>query len=272
MINISTIKKIDKSHMHKVYEKWPQIAEESYKKDYELVNFKNINHIIFAGMGGSGTIGDIFSAILSKTKMHVSVTKGYLLPKTIDSKTLIVITSVSGNTIETLSVLKSVKKYQKLTMPPQLIAKSLKLSLEQVCEILGYPSDEKSIMNYHKDFCFYDHGVGNHIDYRLDSYGFFLEENDFETWQPVCYMDKSSNDFFNLKKRSEEIPSSNNPVIETRRLWIKLRFCVYQSSEYRSLLELFLINFCKIPGAQEWRNNFLKQWDVDESLTKFSII
>ena len=38
-------------------------------------------------MGGSGTIGDIFSSILSKTDVHVSIVKGYELPKTVDEKT-----------------------------------------------------------------------------------------------------------------------------------------------------------------------------------------
>jgi glucose/mannose-6-phosphate isomerase len=36
--------------------------------------------------------------------------KGYILPKTVDSNTLVVITSVSGNTIETLTVLDSAYK------------------------------------------------------------------------------------------------------------------------------------------------------------------
>ena len=169
------------------------------------------------------------------------------------------------------STIEAVKRFQKLTMPPKLIAKSLKLSIKQVCDILGYPTDEESMLNSHKDFCFYDHGVGNHIDYRLESYSFFLDEGDFETWQPVCYMEKSSTQFLNLKKKAEEMPRSNDPIKETQRLWIQLRFCVYQSSEYRTLLDQFLMNFCKIPGAQEWRNKFLKQWNVDESLTKFSI-
>ena len=35
------------------------------------------------------------------------VVKGYLLPKTVSSKSLIVVTSVSGNTEETLNVLSS---------------------------------------------------------------------------------------------------------------------------------------------------------------------
>ena len=58
---------------------------------------------------GSGAIGDLFASILSKTNIHVSIVKGYLLPKTVDKNTLVVTTSVSGNTIETLTVLNSVK-------------------------------------------------------------------------------------------------------------------------------------------------------------------
>src|SRR5207245_5238414 len=67
-------------------------------------------HIVFAGMGGSGSIGDIFSSILSKANIHVSIVKGFTLPKTVDSNTLVVTTSVSGNTAESLFVLDSAKK------------------------------------------------------------------------------------------------------------------------------------------------------------------
>jgi len=95
--------------MFKVYDRWPQIARESFSKEQEPVEFSDIDHIVFAGMGGSGALGDIFSAILSKTNIHVCVVKGYLLPKTVDSKTLVVTTSISGNTKETLTVLDSAK-------------------------------------------------------------------------------------------------------------------------------------------------------------------
>ena len=108
LITKKDILKIDSEKMHEVYDNWPKIAMKSYKKNYEIPEFKNIDHIIFAGMGGSGTIGDIFSSILSKTNIHVEVIKGYLLPKTVDSKSLVVTTSISGNTEETLSVLSKV--------------------------------------------------------------------------------------------------------------------------------------------------------------------
>ena len=96
--------------MYKVYDQWPSIARESYSSSQDVVDFDKIDHIVFAGMGGSGTIGDILSSILSKTNFHVAVVKGYHLPNTVDSKTLVVTTSVSGNTAETLSVLDSARK------------------------------------------------------------------------------------------------------------------------------------------------------------------
>ena len=110
ILNISTMKKIDSQKIFKIYDDWPKIAEKSFKLDIETEDFKNINHIVFAGMGGSGTIGDIFESILSKKKIHVNVVKGYLLPKTVDRDTLVVIVSVSGNSAETLAILKSSKK------------------------------------------------------------------------------------------------------------------------------------------------------------------
>jgi len=91
--------------MYKVYDIWPQIAREQYETELSGIDFGKISHVVFAGMGGSGAISDIFSAILSKTNIHVEVVKGYLLPKTVDSKSLVVTTSISGNTEETLSVL-----------------------------------------------------------------------------------------------------------------------------------------------------------------------
>ena len=89
---------------------WPEIARQFYDSDLDIADFKNIDHIVFVGMGGSGTLGDIFSSILSKTRLHFTITKGYHLPSTVDSNTLVVATSISGNTKETLSVLDSARK------------------------------------------------------------------------------------------------------------------------------------------------------------------
>jgi len=110
LIDLSTLKKYDPSGMHDVYDKWPEIARESYESKQDVVDYKEIDHIVFAGMGGSGALGDIFSALLSKTGIHVAVVKGYHIPSTVDKNTLVVTTSISGNTAETLSVLDAANK------------------------------------------------------------------------------------------------------------------------------------------------------------------
>ena len=110
MIDLEKLNKIDIEKMYKVYDMWPEIAANSYKDSIKQVDFTKSSHFVFAGMGGSGTIGDIFSAILSKTDAHVTVVKGYLLPKTVNSDSIVIITSVSGETSEALSVLKQAKK------------------------------------------------------------------------------------------------------------------------------------------------------------------
>jgi len=112
LLDIKTLEKFDKNKMYKVYDEWPQIAREHYESGLEPIDFDNISHIVFAGMGGSGAISDIFSSILSKTNIHVEVVKGYILPKTVDSDSLVVTTSISGNTEETLSVLNSATKLE----------------------------------------------------------------------------------------------------------------------------------------------------------------
>jgi glucose/mannose-6-phosphate isomerase len=96
--------------MYSVYDDWPKIALDSFESQYQQTDYKNIDHIVFSGMGGSGSIGDLFSSILLKTNLHVSIVKGYLLPKTVDENTLVIATSVSGNSLETLNVLRTASR------------------------------------------------------------------------------------------------------------------------------------------------------------------
>jgi glucose/mannose-6-phosphate isomerase len=143
--------KVDKQGMYKIYDSWAQIAADSYNKKHDSIDYKNIDHIVFAGMGGSGAIGDLFSAILSKTNIHVSLVKGYILPKTVDSSTLVVTVSVSGNTVETLTILDSAAKTD-----CKLIAFSSGGQMEEYCKknkiefrkIEKIHSPRASLLNY----------------------------------------------------------------------------------------------------------------------------
>lgn len=110
LLEIKTLQKYDKESMYKIYDDWPTLAQGSYESENQVREFKEIKQIVFAGMGGSGTVGDIFSSILSSTNIQVDVVKGYRLPKTISQNTLIVTTSVSGNTAETITILENAIK------------------------------------------------------------------------------------------------------------------------------------------------------------------
>ena len=112
-MNLEDLKKYDSSQMYKIYDQWPKLAKKSYDaydNQIEFGGLDSIDNIVFAGMGGSGIVGNIFSSLLSKTDLHVSIVKGYSLPKTVNSNSLLIATSVSGNTLETLTVLDSARQ------------------------------------------------------------------------------------------------------------------------------------------------------------------
>lgn len=124
MLSISTtLDKYDPQGMHKIYDRWPELARQFFEMNLTTVDFKNIDHIIFTGMGGSGAIGDTLAAILSKTNIHLSIVKGYHIPNTADSNTLVIATSASGDTLETLTVLDNAN--------------------EKGCKIIGFSSGGK---------------------------------------------------------------------------------------------------------------------------------
>ena len=110
MFSKENLEKNDPNGIHNVYDRWVHIARDAYNSDIDSVDFNDIEHVVFSGMGGSGTVGDLFSSVLSKTNIHTTVVKGYELPNTIDKNTLVFATSVSGNTIETLTTLESANK------------------------------------------------------------------------------------------------------------------------------------------------------------------
>ena len=75
-MNSKELERIDSEKMYEVYDKWPQTAKEGYEMNLEKFNVKDVDHIVFAGMGGSGTIGDVMSSLLSKDDINV-VTFGW---------------------------------------------------------------------------------------------------------------------------------------------------------------------------------------------------
>ena len=66
-MNNLELNQYDSQKIHLVYEQWPEIAQKSYNIEQKIEDFEGIDHLVFAGMGGSGAIGDMFSSLLSKT-------------------------------------------------------------------------------------------------------------------------------------------------------------------------------------------------------------
>jgi len=203
LLDYSSIERVDSQKMHKIYDNWPELAAKAYNQNTNSLSFDGIDHIIFAGMGGSGALGDIFAGILSKRDIHVSVVKGYHLPKTANHNTLVITTSISGNTVETLSVLSS--------------------AVERNCRIAAFSSG--GIM---EKFCSKNNITYNKIDQVHSpraSFSVFLFSM-LKSLESVLSIDKhdTTEALYQLKEQKKNLSSDNltahNPAISLAS-WIK---------------------------------------------------
>ncbi|MFC2009913.1 bifunctional phosphoglucose/phosphomannose isomerase [Chloroflexota bacterium] len=69
-------------------------------------DYKRVNKVVILGMGGSAIGGDLIRSLAeAEAKSPVIIVRGYDLPKFVDEKTILIASSYSGNTEETLSAL-----------------------------------------------------------------------------------------------------------------------------------------------------------------------
>jgi glucose/mannose-6-phosphate isomerase len=80
---------------------WQQLK---YVYDVQLPEFKDIQNIVLAGMGGSAFPG-VFLQAWPGTLVPFEIVRNYELPAYVNEKTLFISSSYSGNTEETLSAL-----------------------------------------------------------------------------------------------------------------------------------------------------------------------
>ena len=67
---------------------------------------KNISNVLITGLGGSGIGGTIVAELANKqSAVPVSVSKDYFIPSFVNENTLVIVSSYSGNTEETLSAM-----------------------------------------------------------------------------------------------------------------------------------------------------------------------
>lgn len=70
-----------------------------------------INNVMICGLGGSGIGGSIVSElVVSKANVPINSSKGYFIPAYVNENTLVIISSYSGNTEETLHCMEQALK------------------------------------------------------------------------------------------------------------------------------------------------------------------
>lgn len=106
MLTPEEIKEIDKSSICDAYDQWPEYCGIAFGRNVNVDEkfFDGVTSIVFSGMGGSGTTGDILSDwIRLRCGVPIHVLKGYHIPAFVNENTLFIAMSVSGDTEETLN-------------------------------------------------------------------------------------------------------------------------------------------------------------------------
>jgi len=93
---------IDTCNMKSVLEDFPLQIEKGFELGGNVKVENDIDKIIVTGMGGSALAGEILRAYFD-IKIPIFVNKDYVLPESVNSKTLVFAISYSGNTEETIS-------------------------------------------------------------------------------------------------------------------------------------------------------------------------
>jgi glucose/mannose-6-phosphate isomerase len=87
---------------------WQQIEYAWKKIDLSSLNTGKINNIIITGLGGSAICGDILKNFLrNELDRPIEINRTYDLPIYAGKNTLVIVSSYSGNTEETIAALKS---------------------------------------------------------------------------------------------------------------------------------------------------------------------
>jgi glucose/mannose-6-phosphate isomerase len=113
-----------------LYKGW-EIAENTEAD----IDFSGICHIVFSGMGGSAIAGDLIRSLYFEVlSVPMIVNRSYRIPDFVNSQTLFIASSYSGNTEETLSAIE-----QAIERNAKIICVTSGGQLEQIAQKNGYP-------------------------------------------------------------------------------------------------------------------------------------
>ena len=101
--------------MNELVARFPQQLSEAIAigKGYKFISTgkADISNVILTGLGGSGIGGSIVqNYVFNKLKVPFIVNKDYFLPAFVSSTSLVIVSSYSGNTEETIAAMKQAIK------------------------------------------------------------------------------------------------------------------------------------------------------------------
>ena len=98
--------KIDPSKMLDEIDRLPDQLAQAWElgQAFDLPRWKDIDGVVIVGMGGSGIGADLFQAFAAPlSEKPVQIWRNYDLPAFVSKRTLVILSSHSGNTEEILS-------------------------------------------------------------------------------------------------------------------------------------------------------------------------
>jgi glucose/mannose-6-phosphate isomerase len=109
-MNLDEITRIDPKGMYTWIADFPKQIEDAVRIGKEAkvkLNVKGVQNIVLTGLGGSAIGGDLLRSYLAdELKIPFAVNRYYTLPEYVGKNTLVIVSSYSGNTEETISAYK----------------------------------------------------------------------------------------------------------------------------------------------------------------------
>jgi glucose/mannose-6-phosphate isomerase len=113
-MTLDDIKRIDPKGMYNWIADFPKQIEEAVRIGKEAkikLNVKGVQNIVLTGLGGSAIGGDLLRSYLAEElNIPFAVNRYYTLPEFVGKNTLVIVSSYSGNTEETISAHKDAIK------------------------------------------------------------------------------------------------------------------------------------------------------------------
>jgi glucose/mannose-6-phosphate isomerase len=108
MMKEEDIARFDQNRLYYAYTQWPSYFTESLNlhphPDHEPEYYK---YLIFCGVGGSATSSDVLQEMINTSGIIPCMNlRGQPMPSFVDKRTLVIVNSVSGNTAESLLMMK----------------------------------------------------------------------------------------------------------------------------------------------------------------------